>query len=102
MWNVICIQLELVNVSTELLVAHSSPQTCFQEVSLASIDFLQSKLVYESYSDGMKDIDLVSHEIRASDTRYRGVYIFTINAASRLASSCLLYSTWSATNSAVF
>ena len=69
-WKVICIHLDLVNVSTQLLVAHGNRDSL--EVPLASIDFLQSRLCFDSFSDGMKDIDLVSHEIRASDTRYKG------------------------------
>ena len=39
-------------------------------VSLAKMDFLRSRLSFESYSDGAKDVDLVSREIKMFDTRY--------------------------------
>ena len=64
------INIHLVNVSVELLVAHEA-LNC-PEASLARLDFNKSRLMYESYSDGSKDIDLVSHEILTHDTRYRG------------------------------
>ena len=64
------INIDLVNVTVELLVAHEAPGC--PETSLARLDFNKSRLMYESYSDGSKDIDLVSHEILVHDTRYRG------------------------------
>ncbi len=62
------INMELVNVTVELLTAQGRRP----EASLARLDFNKSRLMYESYSDGSKDIDLVSHEIMAHDTRFRG------------------------------
>ena len=62
--------LSLRNVTVELLYTHE--QGGFDEVSMARLDFLQSRLLFESFSDDSKDIDLVSHEIRIYDTRYRG------------------------------
>ena len=64
------INIDLVNVTVELVVAHEAVDCA--EASLARLDFNKSRLMYESYSDGSKDIDLVSHEIIAHDTRYRG------------------------------
>ena len=69
-WKGMSINIDLVNVTVELLVAHEAPDC--PEASLARLDFNKSRLMYESYSDGSKDIDLVSHEILTHDTRYRG------------------------------
>ncbi|XP_013405463.1 vacuolar protein sorting-associated protein 13D-like isoform X2 [Lingula anatina] len=68
-FKAIAICIELKNVSVEFLMAHEQPDC--PEVSLARLDFIKSKLCFESYSDQTKDVDLVSHEIRASDTRFR-------------------------------
>ena len=65
------INTELVNVTVELLVTPGALGRA-AAASLARLDFNKSRLMYESYSDGSKDIDLVSHEIIAHDTRYRG------------------------------
>ena len=43
-----------------------------EEKSLAQIKFLSSNLRFESYSDGSKDVDLESREIRMVDTRFLG------------------------------
>ena len=64
------IALDLDNVTVELLVAHKS-EGC-DEVSLACLEFIRSRLMFDTYSDASKDIDLVSHAIKAHDTRYRG------------------------------
>ena len=68
---VISMSVELTNVTLELLASHNqgplSPQ-----VSIAKLDFIRSRLSYDSYSDQSKETDLVSHEILASDTRFRG------------------------------
>ena len=69
-WKGMKINIDLVNVTVELVVAHEAVDC--PEASLARLDFNKSRLMYESYSDGSKDIDLVSHEIIAHDTRYRG------------------------------
>ncbi|CAH1798376.1 unnamed protein product [Owenia fusiformis] len=68
-WKVVSMTLDLVNVTVELLVAHE--QDGCPEASLAQLDFKASKLSFESFSNQSKDIDLVSHEILAHDTRYR-------------------------------
>lgn len=33
-------------------------------------DFMKSKLLFESFSDGSKSVNLVSHSLLAYDTRY--------------------------------
>ena len=71
-WKGVFINLQLLNVTLELLIAHDQPEHNCPEASLAKIDFIRSRLLFESYSDGTKDIDLVSHEIKASDVRYTG------------------------------
>ena len=43
---------------------------CIRECSLARINFIKSRLVYESFSDLSKDVDLVSQEILLLDTRF--------------------------------
>ncbi|XP_064629557.1 intermembrane lipid transfer protein VPS13D-like isoform X2 [Lineus longissimus] len=68
-WKCVSINLDLVNVSVELLHEHFAPSK--KESSLAKLDFISSRLTYESYSDQSKDVDLVSKEIVASDTRYQ-------------------------------
>ncbi|XP_071747088.1 intermembrane lipid transfer protein VPS13D [Lepeophtheirus salmonis] len=40
------------------------------EIILARINFYKSKLIYESWSDSSRDVDLVSQEICLSDFRY--------------------------------
>ena len=53
----------------ELLVCHETEDDPLP-VSLAKMDFLRSRLSFESFSDGSKDVDLVSREIKMFDTRY--------------------------------
>ena len=65
------ISMELVNVTAELLIAHEQFQC--NAISLAKINLIKSKFIYMSFSDSSKDIDLVSHEIAAYDTRYNGM-----------------------------
>ena len=56
----------------ELMISHGNGRSELP-VSLARFDFRHSQLRFESRSDGSKDIDLVSHEITVSDTRYQGI-----------------------------
>ncbi|KAI5095714.1 vacuolar protein sorting-associated protein 13D isoform X1, partial [Silurus meridionalis] len=56
--------VDMMNVSLELLDGPKSKQ------SLARFDFMKSKLLFESFSDGSKSVNLVSHSLLAYDTRY--------------------------------
>uniref|UniRef100_A0A670ZLE6 Vacuolar protein sorting 13 homolog D n=1 Tax=Pseudonaja textilis TaxID=8673 RepID=A0A670ZLE6_PSETE len=58
--------IDMVNVSLEL----TSPQ--LQQSSLARFDFKKSKLLFESFSNQTRSINLVSHSMMAFDTRYGG------------------------------
>jgi hypothetical protein len=70
------IYLDLENVGIELLRNHRMYSTKnpshidLDEVSLAYMAFRKSKLIFESYSDSSKQIDLVSNEILMIDTRF--------------------------------
>lgn len=64
--------VDLHNVTLELLTSHQVDPN-HPEVSLAKLDFIRSRLSYEMFSDQSKETDLVSKEILASDTRYRGI-----------------------------
>ena len=78
------VNLELEGVQVELLLAHAlSPGAAAAggrgqggaqggEVSLARFDLIRSRIIIESRSDGSRDVDLVSHEIKVHDTRFRG------------------------------
>ncbi|CAH1239855.1 VPS13D [Branchiostoma lanceolatum] len=68
-WTGMSIQIDLVNVSIELLLSHAQQDKPAQ--SLARFEFIRSKLSYESFSDQSKDVDLVSHAIVAHDTRFK-------------------------------
>ena len=67
--------VELTNVTLELLASHDQGPLS-PPVSIAKLDFIRSRLSYDSYSDQSKETDLVSHEILASDTRFRGKRIY--------------------------
>ncbi len=71
-WKVISINLDLENVGIELLNSHSSDlvegaNMSAQKDPLAHLAFLKSTLIYESFSDQSKMIDLVSSEILVID-----------------------------------
>uniref|UniRef100_A0A1A7YHK4 Vacuolar protein sorting 13D n=1 Tax=Iconisemion striatum TaxID=60296 RepID=A0A1A7YHK4_9TELE len=57
----------MTDVSLELL---DSPADMDYSHSLAKFDFMKSKVLYESFSDGSKSVNLVSHSLLAHDTRY--------------------------------
>ena len=65
--------VDLTNVTLELLTSHEQGPL-LPQVSIAKLDFIRSRLSYDCYSDQSKETDLVSHEILASDTRYKGKY----------------------------
>ncbi|XP_034393657.1 vacuolar protein sorting-associated protein 13D isoform X3 [Cyclopterus lumpus] len=58
--------VDMMDVSLELL---DSPTPTEQKRSLARFDFMKSKLLFESLSNGSKSINLVSHSLLAYDTR---------------------------------
>ncbi|KAL8611447.1 hypothetical protein ACOMHN_014502 [Nucella lapillus] len=68
-WKSVSLVIQLHNVTVELLTSHAIPAQSQQ--SLARLDFIRSRLSFESYSDQSKDIDLVSHGIVVSDTRFK-------------------------------
>ncbi|XP_054466000.1 intermembrane lipid transfer protein VPS13D [Anoplopoma fimbria] len=59
--------VDMMDVSLELL--DSPTPTDPQKRSLARFDFMKSKLLFESLSNGSKSINLVSHSLLAYDTR---------------------------------
>lgn len=70
--------IDLVNVKVELFLPSTSCQNqktfiepaCY---SLAKIDFIKSKFVYEGFSDWSKTMDLVSQDVLLYDTRHEGL-----------------------------
>ena len=76
MWTTFKMVIDLVNVKVELLPSTSLHDTkTFVDpsmYSLAKIDFIKSKFVYESFSDWSKTMDLVSQDVLLYDTRYEG------------------------------
>ncbi|XP_018606143.2 vacuolar protein sorting-associated protein 13D isoform X2 [Scleropages formosus] len=60
--------VDMMDVSLELL---NTPATTGHVSSLARFDFKKSKLLFESFSNGSKSVNLVSHSLLAYDTRYR-------------------------------
>ncbi|CAN7986722.1 unnamed protein product [Ixodes hexagonus] len=70
-WTYLAIYMDLKNVTLELVHAHPRPNCANSEAALAKIDLIRSRLTLERYSDQSHDIDLVSHEIRVSDTRFK-------------------------------
>ena len=71
--------IELKNVQVELLPSTSLhdnknfiDQNCH---SLAKINFIKSKFVFEGFSDWSKTMDLVSQDVLLNDTRFEGDFI---------------------------
>ena len=64
-WTTSYISLELVNVTLRLHPQRGS-------AALACVNFIKSRLIVESSSDGSQDVDLVSREILVTDTRFQG------------------------------
>uniref|UniRef100_A0A3B3DNX5 Vacuolar protein sorting 13 homolog D n=1 Tax=Oryzias melastigma TaxID=30732 RepID=A0A3B3DNX5_ORYME len=59
--------MNMMDVSLELLESSSHTQ---HRGSLGRFDFVKSKLLFESFSNGSKSVNLVSHSLLANDTRY--------------------------------
>ena len=69
--------LSLVNVTIEMIPKFSFgdiPQRGDASEQLGKLDFVQSKFVYESFSDGSKSMDLVSHGVLLHDIRSKGLF----------------------------
>ncbi|XP_034358412.1 LOW QUALITY PROTEIN: intermembrane lipid transfer protein VPS13D [Arvicanthis niloticus] len=67
-YTCMCFLIDMVNVSLEL----KDPKGKEGTGSLARFDFKKCKLLYESFSNQTKSINLVSHSMMAFDTRYSG------------------------------
>ncbi|KAM6218900.1 intermembrane lipid transfer protein VPS13D [Rhynchocyon petersi] len=67
-YTCMCFLIDMVNVSLEL----KDPKGKECAGSLARFDFKKCKLLYESFSNQTKSINLVSHSMMAFDTRYAG------------------------------
>ncbi|XP_059807841.1 intermembrane lipid transfer protein VPS13D [Hypanus sabinus] len=61
--------IDMMNVSLELLESKGKNTS---STSLARFDFKKSKLLYESFSNATKSVNLVSHSMMAYDTRSTG------------------------------
>ena len=72
LWTTTFMDMELQNVTVDLVNHHELPPHQPQS-GLARINFIKSRLVYESFSDFSKDVDLVSQEILLTDTRFSGL-----------------------------
>ncbi len=69
MWTCIFMDFELQDVVVDLVNQHEEPPYK-RESALARINFFKSRLVFESFSDSSRDVDLVSREILLSDLRF--------------------------------
>ncbi|XP_039698117.1 intermembrane lipid transfer protein VPS13D isoform X2 [Pteropus medius] len=67
-YTCMCFLIDMVNVSLEL----KDPKGKEGVGSLARFDFKKCKLLYESFSNQTKSVNLVSHSMMAFDTRYAG------------------------------
>ena len=68
-WTTTFMDIELQNVTMDLVELHCNPPET-TDSGLARINFIKSRLVYESFCDFSKDVDLVSQEILLTDTRF--------------------------------
>ena len=62
LWTGMFMNIELQDVILDLM---TSPTCC-----MARVNLIKSRLIYESFSDSSRDIDLVSQEILLSDLRF--------------------------------
>jgi len=69
LWTTTFMDIELQNVTVDLVEQHQILPD-LREAGLARINFIKSRLVYESFCDFSKDVDLVSQEILLLDTRF--------------------------------
>jgi len=66
--------IDLHNVTIELLYEHENSTSPGSR--LARLDFISSTLSFIGYSNQSKDIDLVSNEIKITDTRPTDCSVF--------------------------
>ena len=69
--------LSLVNVTVEMIPRFSFgkiPSKPNAPAQLGKLDFVQSKFVFESFSDGSRSMDLVSHGVLLHDIRGTGIF----------------------------
>ncbi|XP_029011059.1 intermembrane lipid transfer protein VPS13D isoform X2 [Betta splendens] len=86
--------VDMMDVSLELL---DTPKC-----SLSRFDFMKSKLLFESLSNGSKSVNLVSHSLLAYDTRYTGLHTNTggTDGAKHNVFDCILQPSKTGTNRA--
>ncbi|XP_034732761.1 vacuolar protein sorting-associated protein 13D isoform X3 [Etheostoma cragini] len=91
--------VDMMDVSLELL---DSPTPTEQKRSLARFDFMKSKLLFESFSNGSKSVNLVSHSLLAYDTRCTGPNTSSarVDGARRNMFDCILQPSKTGTNRA--
>lgn len=91
--------VDMMDVSLELL---DSPTPTEHKRSLARFDFMKSKLLFESLSNGSKSVNLVSHSLLAYDTRCNGPNTSTGGAerARQNVFDCILQPSKTGTNRA--
>ena len=65
-WTGMFMDIELLNVILDILTTYPKEDTC-----LARVNLIKSRLIYESFSDSSKDVDLVSQEILLDDFRFQ-------------------------------
>ncbi|XP_064107510.1 intermembrane lipid transfer protein VPS13D-like isoform X2 [Macrobrachium nipponense] len=86
-WTSLNIILNLDNVTLELEnldeLSINETKDC---TPLACVNFIKSRLTFESFSDDSKDVDLVSQEILLSDTRFEA---FPVNKRSNIFTNIL-------------
>lgn len=76
-WTTFSLKLDLQNVTLRLLKDHNVvPITC--------INFIKSRLLVETFSDGGRDVDLVSQEILIRDTRFHGTEAISPNVFTNI------------------
>ena len=72
------LNLELVNVTIEMIPRFSFGDIPTKKDSpsrLAKFEFIQSKFLFESFSDGSKSMDLVSSDVLVHDVRESGRFL---------------------------
>ncbi|XP_050720689.1 intermembrane lipid transfer protein VPS13D-like isoform X3 [Eriocheir sinensis] len=88
-WTTFSITLSLDNVTLELDHLEKGRTEAGEDEGscpLACVNFIRSRLTFESFSDESKDVDLVSQEILISDTRFEG---FPVNKRSNIFTNIL-------------